>query len=40
VEESEEEDIEVEGDDEVAPDDGAVVGESELDKPADPEVEE
>jgi DNA gyrase subunit A len=40
IEESEEEDIEVEGDDEVAPDDGAVVGESELDKPADPEVEE
>ena len=39
IEESEEEEIEIEGDGELAPDDGAVVGESELDKPADPEAE-
>jgi DNA gyrase subunit A len=40
IEESEEEEIELEGGDEIAPEDGATVGESELDKPADPEVEE
>ena len=39
IEESEEEEIEVEGGDEVAPVDDAVIGESELDKPADPEAE-
>jgi DNA gyrase subunit A len=39
IDESEEEEVEVEADDETAPDDGAVVGESELDKPADPESE-
>ena len=37
IEESEEEEIELEDGDEIAPDDGAIVGESELDKPADPE---
>jgi DNA gyrase subunit A len=37
IEESDEEEIEIDGGDELAPDDGAVVGESELDKPADPE---
>ena len=40
IDESDEEEIEVEGGDEVAPDDGAVTGESELDRPADPEPEE
>jgi DNA gyrase subunit A len=40
IEESEEEEIELEGGDEVAPEEGAVVGESELEKPADPEPEE
>jgi DNA gyrase subunit A len=40
IEESEEEEIELEGGDEIAPEEGATVGESELDKPADPEVEE
>jgi DNA gyrase subunit A len=35
IEESEEEEIELEGGDERAPEEGAVVGESELDKPAD-----
>jgi DNA gyrase subunit A len=40
IEESEEEEIELEGGDEMAPEDGAIVGESELDKPADPGVEE
>jgi DNA gyrase subunit A len=40
IEESEEEEIALEGGDEIAPEDGAIVGESELDKPADPEVEE
>jgi DNA gyrase subunit A len=39
IEESEEEEIELEGGDEIAPEEGAVVGESELDKPADPEPE-
>jgi DNA gyrase subunit A len=37
IEESDEEEIEIEGGDERAPVDDAVVGESELDKPADPE---
>jgi DNA gyrase subunit A len=40
IEESDEEEIEIEGGEELAPDEGAVVGESELDKPADPEPEE
>jgi DNA gyrase subunit A len=40
IEESEEEEIEVESDEETAPEDGAVVGESELDKRADPEPKE
>jgi len=39
IEESEEEEIEIEGGDERAPEEGATVGESELDKPADPEQE-
>ena len=39
IEESEEEEIEVEGGDEIDPMDDAVVGESELEKPADPEQE-
>jgi DNA gyrase subunit A len=39
IEESEEEDIELEHGDEVAPEEGATVGESELDKPVDPETE-
>ena len=37
IEESEEEEIELDGGDEIAPEEGAVVGESELDRPADPE---
>jgi len=37
IEEAEEEEIELEGGDEIAPEEGAVVGESELEKPADPE---
>ena len=37
IEEAEEEEIELEGGDEKAPVDDAVVGESELEKPADPE---
>jgi DNA gyrase subunit A len=37
IEEAEEEEIELEGGDEIAPEDGAVIGESELEKPADPE---
>jgi len=37
IEESEEEEIEVEGGDELAPIEDAVIGESELEKPADPE---
>jgi DNA gyrase subunit A len=40
IEESDEEEIEIEGSDEIAPDDGAVVGESELERPADREPEE
>jgi DNA gyrase subunit A len=40
IEEAEEEEIEIEGGDELAPEEGATVGESELDKPADPEAEE
>jgi DNA gyrase subunit A len=39
IEESDEEEIEVEGGEEVAPDEDAVIGESELEKPADPEQE-
>jgi len=39
IEESEEEEIEIEGGDEIAPVDDAIVGESELDQPADPEPE-
>jgi DNA gyrase subunit A len=39
IEESDEEEIEVEGSEEIAPEEGAVVGESELEKPADPEAE-
>ena len=39
IDESDEEEIEVEGGDELAPEDGATIGESELDKPADPEAE-
>ena len=38
IEESDEEEIDLEGGDELAPDDGAMVGDSELDKPADPEA--
>ena len=37
IDESEEEEIELEGGDEIAPEEDAVIGESELDKPADPE---
>jgi len=40
IEESEEEDIELEHGEEIAPEEGATVEESELDKPADPQVEE
>jgi DNA gyrase subunit A len=39
IEETDEEDIDVEGGDELAPVDDAVIGESELEKPADPEQE-
>jgi DNA gyrase subunit A len=39
IEESEEEAIELESGDEIAPEEGATIGESELDKPADPEPE-
>ena len=39
IEESDEEEIEVDGGDEIEPMPGAVVGESELEKPADPEPE-
>ena len=39
IEESEEEEIEIEGGEEIAPVDDAIVGESELDRPADPEPE-
>ncbi len=40
IEESDEEEIEAGGGDELAPEEGATIGESELDKPADPEPEE
>jgi DNA gyrase subunit A len=40
IEESEEEEIELDSGDEIAPVPDAIVGESELDKPADPEPEE
>jgi DNA gyrase subunit A len=40
IEESDEEEIELEHDGETAPEEGAIVGESELEKPADPEPEE
>jgi DNA gyrase subunit A len=40
IDESEEEEIEIDGGDEIAPTEDAVVGESELEKPADPEQEE
>jgi DNA gyrase subunit A len=40
IDESDEEEIEIESGDELAPTEGATIGESELDKPADPEVEE
>jgi len=39
IDESEEEEIEIEGGGEIAPDTGATIGETELDKPADPEIE-
>ncbi len=39
IEESDDEELEIEGGDEIAPQEGAVVGESELEKPADPEQE-
>ncbi len=39
IEESDEEEIEIDGGDELAPTDDAVVGDSELDKPTDPEAE-
>jgi len=39
IEESDEEELELEGDGETASDDGAIIGESELEKPADPEQE-
>jgi len=39
IDESEEEEIELESGDEIAPEEGATVGESELEKPADPEQE-
>jgi DNA gyrase subunit A len=39
IDESDEEEIEVEGGDEIEPTEDAVVGESELDRPADPEQE-
>jgi DNA gyrase subunit A len=37
IEESDEEEIEIEGGEEISPEEGAVIGESELEKPADPE---
>ena len=40
IDESEEEEIELESGDEIAPEEGAVVEESELEKPVDPEPEE
>jgi DNA gyrase subunit A len=39
IDESEEEDIEIEGGDEIAPDEGATIGDDELDRPVDPEQE-
>jgi DNA gyrase subunit A len=39
IEESDEEDIEIDGGTEIAPTEDAVTGESELEKPADPEQE-
>jgi DNA gyrase subunit A len=39
IEESDEEEMEAGGGDELAPEEGAVMGESELEKPADPEPE-
>src|SRR5256885_7374258 len=39
IEEAEEEDIEIDGGDEIAPVDDAVIGDSELDRPADPAPE-
>jgi len=39
IDESDEEEIELEGGDDIAPEEGAVVGESELEKPADTEQE-
>ena len=39
IDESDEEEIEIEGGDELAPEEGATVGESELDKPADADAE-
>jgi DNA gyrase subunit A len=39
IEEAEEEEIEIDGGDERAPEEGATIGESELDRPADPEPE-
>jgi DNA gyrase subunit A len=37
IDESDEEEIDVESGEEIAPEEGALVGESELEKPADPE---
>ena len=39
IDESDEEEVELEPGEEIAPTEGAVIGESELDKPADPEAE-
>jgi DNA gyrase subunit A len=39
IDESDEEEIEIEGGDEIAPTEDAIIGESELDRPADPEPE-
>jgi DNA gyrase subunit A len=39
IDESDEEEIEIEGGDEISPVDDAIIGESELEKPADPEQE-
>ena len=39
IDESDEEEIELEGGGELAPEEGAIVGEHELDRPADPEAE-
>jgi DNA gyrase subunit A len=40
IDESEEEELEIEGGDELAPEEGAVVGQSEHERPADPEPDE